>query len=86
MDLPDWPPKPASSYEGDSVPLDDAQLERIIGDAEGKISFICNRYGESIPFEFFVWDQKNFGKFHKILSQSTGLTLFDIGFIALPPD
>jgi hypothetical protein len=54
MDLPDWPPKPAKAYVGGSVPLDDAQIERVIGDVDGRVSFVCKRYGESILFEFFV--------------------------------
>jgi hypothetical protein len=86
MDLPDWPPKPAKSYEGGSVLFDDAQMERVIGDVEGRVSFVCKRYGESIPFEFFIWDKKNSKMFQKILDEHAGMTLFDLGFVALPLD
>lgn len=86
MDLPGWPPKPSKMYEGGPVPLDDAQLEDVICEVEGKVSFVCKRYGESIPFEFFIWDKKTSSTFQKIMNEHRGMTLFDLGFVALPPD
>jgi hypothetical protein len=86
MDLPGWPPKPAKPYEGKLVPLDDARVETVTGDAEGHISFVCRRRGELIPFEFFIWDRKNSSSFQKVLREHPGTTLFDIGFIALTQD
>ena len=62
------------------------KIERVNGDAEGHVSFVCKRYGESIPYDFFIWDKKTSNKFQKILNENYGVTLFDIGFIALPPD
>lgn len=71
-------------YEGGSVPLDDAQIENVIGDVEGQVSFVGKRDGESIPFEFFIWDKKTSSTFQKIMNKHRGMTLFDLGFVALP--
>jgi hypothetical protein len=83
---PDWPPKPAKKYQGRSVSLDDAQIGRVIGDVEGRVSFVCQRYGESIPFEFFIWDKKNSTIFQQILDAHPGITPFDLGSVELALD
>ena len=89
MNIPGWPPQSGGAYtRGKESPqsTDQVNIERVIGEIQGNISFVCRFKGESIPYVLFVRDLKICEKFKKILHDNRGLTLFDIGFLEIPPD
>lgn len=89
MNIPGWPPQSGSAYiRGNLSPqsTDQVNVERVLGEIQGHISFVCRFNGESIPYALFVRDLKTCEKFKKILDEKRGMTLFDIGFLEIPPD
>jgi hypothetical protein len=89
MNIPGWPPQSGSAYIRETElqqSTDQVNIDRVLGEVQGHISFICRFKGELIPYVLFIRDLKICEKFKKILDEKRGMTLFDIGFLEIPPD
>jgi hypothetical protein len=87
MDLRSWPPELGGRLKGDESPqsTDEVTVESYLINDKGVIAFTCRFKERILIYRLFIERPRNADRFIRILYQSHGKSLTEIGELELTP-
>jgi hypothetical protein len=90
MDLPHWPPDTGRAFDAQNrrfvISSEEVIIESVTRVSDRRITFVCSLEGKPHTYDFATPDARTAEKLKAILESNTGLSLFSVGTIEIPPD